>query len=88
MIKEDDLDFLNSHPVVKQWLLQKLQESGCWNNKQTIKTKINCLLHYVLGGIITHHEIRGYLNDNDEDGVWQQSIVTIVAPYLVEQGVV
>ena len=69
---------------VCDWLDQKLAEDGPWHTKATEKETLNCLMRYHLNtsGQDTT-EICQYLNNDDEDDAWVNSVTTHVVPVVM-----
>lgn len=69
---------------LKQWIVNELNNPGPWQLKAGFKQKINCLLNFKLSGISEDAmEIRGYLNDNDPDVIWIESMQSNVIPFIL-----
>ena len=70
---------------VCDWIEVKLAEEGPWHKKPTEKETLNCLMRYHLGNTDEDtSEVCQYLNDNDDDEAWVQSIVNKVAPVVMK----
>jgi hypothetical protein len=70
---------------VADWIVQKLAEEGPWHKKPTEKETVNCLMRYHLGNSNEDtSEVCQYLNDEDSDEAWVQSIVNKVAPVVIK----
>lgn len=69
---------------VCDWIELKLTEDGPWHRKQTEKETLNCLLRYHLGTTDEDtSDVCQYLNNDDEDDAWVDSITTRVAPVVM-----
>ena len=69
---------------VCKWIDEKLTEEGPWHTKTTEKETLNCLMRYHLNssGEDTS-DVCQYLNNEDEDDAWVNSIATHVAPAVM-----
>lgn len=77
----EEIHFPNDE--TKAWVLIRFYESGPWNLKPTLQSKLNCLLNYHLSGLGTDAlYVRGYLCNEDTPEVWKQSIENMVLPYI------
>ena len=70
-------------PHMRVWVETKLQSPGPWQNKASLKEKVNCLLNFKLAGCNQEAmEIRGYLCNEDPDAIWLQSLEHQVFPFI------
>lgn len=70
---------------VCDWIESELEQEGPWHKKPTEKETLNCLMRYHLGNATEDTtDICQYLNDNDDDDAWVQSIVNNVAPVVMK----
>lgn len=67
------------------WLDSKLTEDGPWQNRNTEKETLNCLMRYHLNNSdVDNSEVCQYLNNDDDDEAWVESVATHVAPAVMQ----
>lgn len=80
----DDIRFPNTH--VRVWVETQLTVPGPWQNKTSLKEKVNYLLNFKLAGYDSDAlHIRGYLCNEDPDPIWLESLEYQVLPFLINQ---
>lgn len=68
---------------LKALVISYLNSSGPWQLKTDLKSKLNCLFHFLLSGCSAQAlHVREYLCNQDPDGVWIDSIEQQVLPYM------
>lgn len=77
----DDIRFPSEE--LKEMVLNHLNGPGPWQLKPTLKSKLNCLFHFLLSGCSAQAlHIREYLCNEDPDLIWIGSLENCVLPYL------
>lgn len=80
-MKISDIEFPTNQ--MRDWLVNNIETPGPWQLKNSLKEKINCLLHYHLAGCSAEAlHVREYLCNSDPDTVWLKSLNNIVLPYI------
>lgn len=68
---------------LKAFIISHLNSPGPWQLKVDLKSKLNCLIHYLLSGCSAQAlHVREYLCNEDPDSIWIESLEQRVLPYL------
>lgn len=80
----DDIRFPSAH--MRVWVETELGTPGPWQNKHSLKEKVNCLLNFKLAGYNAEAlDVRGYLCNEDPDTIWLDSLEGQVFPFIVNK---